>query len=195
MKKILSMIIAAAMLLMLAACGGTGTPRATVRTLCEGMKDFDYKKIAGIIEEGDESAFAEIEEDSLFSALSKYLKEWASAMKYKIGKAEVSGDTATVKVDFTYTDASDVMTLAVVNYVRQGLSMAVSGASEDEMIALLVSCFESAAQTVSPGTAEKSVTLTLVKKDASWKIKDAPDEIADILTSNMISAVQNAFTN
>ncbi len=195
MKKILSMIIAAAMLLMLAACGGTGTPRATVRTLCEGMKDFDYKKIAGIIEEGDESAFAEIEEDSLFSALSKYLKEWASAMKYKIGKAEVSGDTATVKVDFTYTDASDIMTLAVVNYVRQGLSLAVGGASEDEMTALLVSCFESAAQTVSPGTAEKSVTLTLVKKDASWKIKDAPDEIADILTSNMISAVQNAFTN
>ena len=195
MKKILSMIIAAAMLLTLAACGGTGTPGATVRTLCEGMKDFDYKKIAGIIEESDESAFAEIEEDSLFSALSKYLKEWASAIKYQIGKAEVSGDTATVKVDFAYTDASDVMTLAVVNYVRQGLSMAVSGASEDEMIALLVSCFESAAQTVSPGTAEKSVTLTLVKKDASWKIKDAPDEIADTLTSNMISAVQNAFTN
>ena len=57
MKKILSMIIAAAMLLTLAACGGTGTPRATVRTLCEGMKDFDYKKIAGTIEESDESAF------------------------------------------------------------------------------------------------------------------------------------------
>ena len=195
MKKILSMIIAAAMLLTIAACGGTGTPRATVRTLCEGMKDFDYKKIAGLIEEGDESAFAEIEEDSLFSALSKYLKEWASAMKYKIGKAEVDGDTATVKVDFTYTDASDIMTIAIVNYVRQGLAMAVSGASEDEMTALLVSCFESAAQAASPGTAEKSVMLTLVKKDASWKIKDAPHEIADILTSNMISAVQNAFTN
>ena len=193
MKKIISIVITITMVVMLTACGGTNSPEATVKTFCEGMKKFDSKKISSTVAGSNEDAFAKIDENSTLKSLMKQLKEWASKMKYTIGKAEIDGDTAKVKVDFQYTDASAVMTVAMADYMSKALAMALSGASEDSVKTLLVSCLESAAKTTDTSIAEETVTLKLIKQDSSWKITDVPEELINVFTANIVGAITKAF--
>ena len=53
--------------------------------------------------------------------------ETASGITYKIGDTNINGDSATVKVDFKYGDASDIMTSALGGLMKKALELVKQG--------------------------------------------------------------------
>ena len=190
--RCLAVILALVMLAAsLAACGaGKGSPSSTVKTLFEGIKKFDEEKIKScLLDPGDSDGLKDLESNETLKSLMKYMKEWASKLKYGVEDEKVEGDSASVTVKCEYTDASSVMTAAISNYMKKGAALALSGATEEKLASLFGECFEEASKNAAVDKAESTVTLDLVRSGSDWKIKDLPGEVADIMTSRAISAM------
>ena len=196
MKKILSIILALVLVLGLAACGGSkkGTPEATIDTLMEGLKTMDFEKIKGTMKDATDEDM-DLAEDESIQAMYDILKGWASKLTYKLGKSEVNGDKATVAADVTYTDAADLISEAFTEYISTAMSKAFSGeeVSEEEMQKLLMDTINEKAKSVGTKTAEASLTFNLEKVGDDWKIVDPPEDIANIMLSNMINGLEGMF--
>ena len=196
MKRIACIILALVLVLGLAACGGSkkGSPEAAVDTLMAGIKEFDIKKIQSVLKE-------QVDEDDLgldseaVSPLLDLLKQWSSKTTYKLGKAEVNGEKAKVPVDVTFTDAADLIKAAFTEYFTAAMTKALSGeeVSEEDMTKLLVDTINEKSKTEKPGTTSTSLTLELEKIDGEWKFTDLPDDMMNIMFSNMMSAFEGMF--
>ena len=195
MKKVLSVIMVLVLVLGLAACGGSkkGTPEAAVDTLMAGIKAFDVKKIQSVMS-------GEISEDDLgitedTEVFFNQIKQWASNITYKLGKSEVDGDKATVSVDITYTDASDLMKEAFSEYFTQAMTKAFSNenVADEEMSKLFMDIISEKSKTIKTGTDSVSLDLKLVKENGEWKITDMPEEMGDVILSNITKAFEGMF--
>ncbi len=192
MKKILALVLAAALVLGLAACGGKAPgPEGTVDTFCGAMKAFDLEKMRECVI-SDEDIMAEIEgeEDEMTALFMDRMKEWAGKMTYQAEEPELDGDSATVKVKFTYTDASPVFGEVLKEYFMQALAMAFSGASEEEMGQLFEKILTEQLEKTAVSTAEETVNFACTKAEDGWKINEVPDEAVNVLTSNIKKAFE-----
>lgn len=144
----------------------------------------------------DDSFSEETEGDALNSEqFLEYLKQNASQMTYVIGTASVDGDHATVPVTFTYVDASGVMEETLADYIAQAISLAFSGASDEEIEALMVDIFADKSASVETGTETVDVVFPCEKVDGTWKISkmdsETEDALVQILTCNIIAVFED----
>ncbi len=195
MKKLLCVVMALAIALTLVGCGGS-KPDATVKTFCDGMKKLDIKKMQSCLLDADDLDTSDFESEEMPVEFLKYVKEWASKMTYKVKESKVDGDKATVTVDFKYTDASDVMGATMQDYFAKMIAAAFSGKeySEEEMSKMLITCLEAALKEKELKKAETTIDISLVKKDNDWKIEEASDELVNVMTSNMIGALEDMMS-
>lgn len=192
MKKILCLILVFVLLFSLASCGSG--PSATVKKLCEGLRSYDFDKIEECVETVHEgSNLRSLESDPTTSKLMEYFKKWASGITYKIGDTNINGDSATVKVDFKYGDASDIMTSALGGLMKKALELAMKGEtpSEDDVINMLLECIDEAEKTTKLGEKEATVTFELVKQGSDWKVTGPNQELLPIFTSHALDAMRN----
>ncbi len=195
MKKLLAVILALTLALSFAACGGAGknTPEGVISGFCECLKTLDVKKMQTYLKDPAEES--ELGLNEVPKEFMDILKTWAKDLKYKVGKAETNGDNAKVKVDFTYTDATDIFKAALSSYISKAMAEALSGneVSEERMTELLIECIKEAQKTTKAKTADLSMDFTLEKVDGNWKISSFADELADMILSNMLEAFGGLF--
>ena len=119
--------------------------------------------------------------------------ETVSGITYKIGDTNINGDSATVKVDFKYGDASDIMTSALGGLMKKALELAMKGEtpSDDDVISMLQECIDEAEKTTKLGEKEATVTFELVKQGSDWKVTGPNQELLPIFTSHALDALRN----
>lgn len=192
MKKVLAVVLALALVFSMCACGKSSGPEGAVQGFCDAMKTLDFNKMKDYVAGGLDSEDLDMSEvpDSFMSIL----KTWAKDLKYKINKAETSGNESKVKVDFTYTDAAPVVTAAMADYITKALAQAMSGnTSEEAMANLLIECIEAAQKTTKTQTKDISLDFDLEQVDGKWLIKDAPADLAKVMLSNFLESLQGLF--
>ena len=106
MKKFLSVFLAALMLLSLCACG-TQKAEKTMRTFCDGMKEYDFEKMQACLVPSAGSIQAKIGEmeggEEAAALLYAKMKEWAAKMTYEIVSVNEEGDYVTEEfVDYVH---------------------------------------------------------------------------------------------
>lgn len=208
MKKITAVLLAIVMLVGLAACGAGGAkPDATVKKFCEGMKAFDFEAMQACMDkkfDEDEILTEEMEE---LASFYEYMKKSASDIKYTIGDSKVDGDNATVTVDVEYDDASELTKETFHDYfgvLFGAITDVISGDAEIEFsedmseedqekaaLELFDKLFTEKQESVKIGKSNATLTFELKKADKEWKITKVSDEFADVLTANMVKAIDD----
>ena len=190
-------MMALAIALTLVGCSGGAKPEGTVKTFCDGMKTLDIKKLQSCMVSAEELDTSDLQTEDMPDDFLKYMKQWASKMTYKVKDSKVEGDKATVTVDFQYTDASDVVAAMLQDYLAKVIAAAFSGNeySEEELSKMMVECLETAAKEKDLKQTDTTVEFKLVKKDSDWKIDEVPEEALNIMTSNMLGALEDMFSD
>ena len=192
MKKVLAVVLALVLVLSLGACGKSNGPEGTVEGFCAAMKSFDLNKLAEYTKGG--IADLDLDMSEIPDAFVSLLKTWAKDLKYKVGKAEVNGNDATVSVDFTYTDAAPIFSAALKDYLTKAISQAISGdMSEEAMTKLFIECIESARKSTKAESKQLTVPFYLEQVDGKWLVKDTAEDLAKILLSNLMDGLEGLF--
>lgn len=198
MKKILAVFFTTAMLLTLAGCSLGEKPDKVVTAYCEALKNFDSEAASACVASGEtsleEGLSQEEEDNAIGEQMFDYVKQQAGKLTYTVGEATVDGDQATVPVTFTYVDASAVIQETMSDYIEQGLGLAFSGASEEEIENLFIDIFNEKLSSVETGTATTDVVFPCEKVDGEWKISDFSEENEDalmqVVTCNMVGEME-----
>ncbi len=204
-KKLISIVLALALVLSLAACGGatdTNTPEYVVKTFCEAIQSYDFEAAGNCMENGASDLEYVYDEEKLEEAFSsaaalEFFKDSAAKMTFEIGEADVEEENVLVKVPvtFTYVDATDLINEVLDEYLLQSLELAWDDVSDEEIEAALDEIFADKIESVKTGTAEVEFTFNCVMVEENWKIEFFSDEdeaiINDIITSNMESATED----
>ena len=192
MKRVLALLLAAALVFGMAACSSGPKPEDTVKKFFDAMKAYDFETMQACVDgEFDPEEMISTEEDDP-TGLYDYLKSNAANIKYTIGKSEISDNTAKVPVTVEYTDATNVMQQTFAEYFTALFSMIFQDVSDEEVEQALADALQKAIAENETGTATKELTLDMVLSGEEWKLAEMPEEeLADILTSNMISAIEN----
>ncbi len=186
MKKIIAVLLALVMLLGAASCGEQKPkPEDTVKAFCEGMKNFDMTAIQACVEGEFNLTDSMLEEAESLTGLPDYLKTCAADLKYSIGSATTTGETATVKVDFDYVDASEIFGEVFYEFFAKAMELAFGGASEDEAAEAFDPILQEKSASMERGAGHASVDLVLKQADDAWKIIEVPEDILRILTADM----------
>lgn len=204
MKKWIALLLALAMTLSLAACGGKGGkdrgedikpkpgPDEVTEEFCKAMKAFDFQAMNVHLEkkadmkdslDGDAAEFAE-----------KYvsvLRGWAGEMTWTAEEPVTEGQESTVKVTFRYTDASPVFQQVLTEFFSKMVSFILSGKTQDEMKEELGKILEEVLQQVQTGTAEQTVEFKLTETADGWKIREMPVQAVNVLFSNLLNQFNN----
>lgn len=198
-KKLLAIMLIAAMLFVLAGCAEKAKAEDTVKEFCEAMKAFDLEKISSLVSDRkafDESEYADMLGDGAneVAFLLDYLKENAAKMEYEIVNAREDGEKGIVSARFQYVDASDVVSNALTDYISKAIGLVFSGASEEELKEGLEDSFKESIKTTDAGEVEAEVEFSLTKTDGKWMIDKAPVETASVMLSNIDKAMDD-FAN
>lgn len=191
MKKVIAILCMLLMVFALAACGAP-KPESTVEQFCEAMKKFDVEGMNACLAQPRED-IGEISDDGgdMPETIWNYIKGSAADVEYTVNTAVVDGEKATVKVDFTYNDASKIMSEALGQYLLAAFGMAFSEDSSDEaLLKVFGDAFDNAAASAEAKTATKTVEFDCILKDGQWLIADMPDGVEYVLTSNVIVAFE-----
>ena len=111
MKKFLSVVCMAAMLIIMAVCAARSTPEDTVSAFCTAAKSYDFKTMRHCMDDSG-MYLPDVEElksiNGAVQQVLEFMQEHAETIVFEIATAEIDGEEATICVDFTYTDCAPV---------------------------------------------------------------------------------------
>lgn len=197
MKKIIAILCIAVLAFSMAACGQQGAkPEAAVKDFCAALKTFDVEGMQKYVAEDiseDEALYALDDSDEEMKALVDAVKGWASKISYTVAKTNVDGDTASVIVDFTYSDASEIIGAIVTDYFDKLFSFEFADASDEEVQALFDTIINEKTSSMEPKEAKATIDFECVKQDNAWLIKSIPEGLENIVSSNATTAFEDAL--
>lgn len=164
-------------------------PEDTIVAFNNAIKTFDIEKLHNYLSQNVDNLQTQLDSNKeMPDAMTKQMKEWASSLEYSIVEHTENGSEATVKVQYKFTDSTPVLTETILEYFDKVFDMAVSGASDEEMESLFSDIFIEKTASVKTDKIETIVTYTLAKDaNGSWKITDLPNEVVNVITSNMLN--------
>lgn len=176
------------MVMLLAILTGCGKkPDATVDAFCKALQNSDDATISTLTVDGKDVNDNESDEVNEFE---EYIKELNKDIKYEIVDSSVDGDNAEVIVKFTYSDAREVIGEVITEYISKAFEVAFSGeADETDSDKVLQEILNDKKKTVELGEAKQTITFKCVKKDGNWLISDIPDEMLDVASGNLATAL------
>lgn len=190
MKKLGILLMSLLVCFSLSACGSKPDP--TVTNFCDAMKQYDFNTMKEYVVDGDKNSIEDpfSSSEGMTEQTLNILKECVSKMSYEIESSEVTDKTAKVTVKFNYVDLSPVITDAVSEYMQQAFMMALSGANEETMETLFDNIFNEKYKASETTMITDSVEFECENTDNGWKISKVPDDVVNILSSNMVKAFE-----
>lgn len=188
LKKMLSIIMAAAMIFGIVGCGSMESPETSVTNYLNAVKNQDAQTIAKYTGDDEEEAEEETEdtnagdEDFAQYAIDKLL----GSMEYEIISSEEKDDTAAVTVSFTNVN----MTVVVSEMMSNAISLIFSGMSDEEMNTAMQGFFITALENHEEDLVTKEATISLKKGDGYWIVENG-DDLLDAATGGIESAFSN----
>ncbi len=180
------------------------SPKAVAMAFLDSLKDDDQERIKNVYEGGEydlrEIAFVNDEstgesgsmddqlalrEDSLYPRLLDF--------EYKIVDEAVDGDTAKVTIDVTTYNIGSEYSKAVGEYFSEGLSLALSGSTEEQLQAFLVGKIRSHLESLTTKDYTKSVDINLKKKGDTWIVNTIKreDKFTNVITGGLRAAIDD----
>lgn len=191
MKKLLLPIMVLLLASVLSACGGP-SPTEVTNSFMTAIKAADTDAIsqlyAGEIDDIDfqDGVSADSEDNS--DPLTKDLDEKFLAFEYTVSNEIIDGDMATVDIAIKSYPLGEIFGEAVSEYISEAMTLAFSGASEEEINALLENIVMEKLGEAAMDY-ESTVTLSLTNSDEGWIVDDISEdsEFMDALTGGMMS--------
>lgn len=192
-KKVLCCLLVIAIICSCTSCAYIkefdNTPDAIVAKFCNGMKAYNGVKM-------NECMYDPVPADQIGLDgvnLSAFYKKEAAKMTYEIVETTLSddGESATVEVDFTYVDASEVYADTTKAFVGKKLSALLTGSSaEGDMF---ITMFNEKAAAATLTTTVETAKFTVLKVGDDWRIKEMPNQIGNILSCNAGGTLASLF--
>lgn len=198
LRIVLVLALAALMAMMMAGCGKKeATPSQTADRFLKALKTQDQETLKKVYANGsvdlkkelkgekDDSSADEIDDKTVKLLIDKLLD-----YDYQISDEKIDGDKATVKVKITTYSFGDSFQGFVKDYMNQGMSLAISGASNDKLSNLANTLLQKHLKKLTKKDYEKTVTLSLKKKDGRWIVRelDEDSDFVDAVCGGMITA-------
>ena len=175
-KKFLALITAAALSVILVACGGSkdDSPSATTETFLKAVKEQDQKTLKSIYLGGDGDGI--IPDSDIGASDTKILTDQTLRSKlfdfdYVIQKEKTEGDTAVVPVEITTYPLGDVFTEWFREFIAKAFSVDMIGATSEDLQKDAMEALQEKLKNLEKNYKSK-VNIHLEKKNADWKISD-----------------------
>ena len=197
MRIVLVLTIAALMALMTAGCGKQEvTPRQTADRFLDALQSQDQDVLKKVYAGGsvnlkeslqgqkDDAGADEIEDETI-----KLLMDKLRDFSYRTSDEKIDGDNATVKVKITTYSFGNAFRDFVTDYMSQGMSLAMSGASEEKLSKLANTLLQKHLKKLTKKDFEKTVTLSLKRKDGQWIVQklDKDSAFVDAVCGGLIT--------
>lgn len=182
LKKMLSIIMAAAMIFSLVGCGSMESPETSVTNYLNAVKTLDLETMAKYV--GEEATEETLEADDEFEEYM--MNELFGNMTYEIISSEENDDTATVKVAFTNVNMSVVLS----EVITQAFSLIFSDLTEDEMNAKMEEFFMASMEKNKETLKTTEVDIELTKGEDHWIITPT-EEMMDAIIGGLASSFEN----
>ena len=171
MKRIISICIAALLIFVMAlstaACGAKEpSPTEVLDSYLKAIQTEGFEE-AGI--SSSDLDMDELSESD--SELVDSLKAKMQEFEYELSNEQIDGDSATVDLKVKTYGFGEMLTEVLNEYLQQAISMAFSGASDEEMEAILNNLFREKVDNLEK-TFEKTVTVEMVKGEEGCEVKD-----------------------
>ena len=205
MKRIISIILMVLMIVGLTACGAS--PTSTTESFLNAVKSGDTDTInevyAGgtldimdsVSDEGDD-AEDETTDDSLDKVYDELLVPKLLDFDYEVSNEQIDGDKATVDVKFTTYKLGDAFSAFFSEYLTQAFALIFSDVSDEQMDALASNILTEKLNLCEEKTYDKTVTLSLSKKDGKWVVDaiEPASDIIDALSGGLVTTMKNLDT-
>ena len=199
MKKIISIILTAVLCIGLAACGSGSKPEDTVTQFCQAMQKLDFAGMRSLCqgEGGEELEDLFDSQTDIEAQLLGYMRECAGDIKFTVNKASLTGNSASVPVDFDFVDTTRTISAVMDEYVDAlwGRFMENEDLSEDEALEIFSQALENNKNSVENDRKQISTTISLTKEGGKWLISELPDAVGVVLTSNIDEAVSSYMSD
>ena len=161
--------------LILAGACGDNSPKTAVKTFCKSVKSYDFESINKCVD-GD----CGFERTS--GIFYDYAKDCVEKLKYQITDCKIKEESAIVKAELTYLDASGVMSRALNECILQ-----ITLSKGTDMGKLLKESLQKAVQYLNPEEKTAECEFCLIKKDGKWILTDIPEEFISVITAGFDS--------
>ena len=201
MKKIISIIIIICLSISFVGCSSQNNPEDTVENFFNYAKSFNLDSISNVFKDLDndtEEMFEEISEgEELPDYLSGYLEDNAKKIDYKIIDSEIEKNEAEVRVDVKYTDAGKIIKESFGEVFRTLLTESSDGEelTDEEIDKLFMEIMQEKINLKEEKIKEKRIKINLVESRGKWYIEEMNDELADIIMSGFIKAMEDFDSN
>lgn len=197
MKKKLSLLLVLVLCFTLFSCVKQPTPTDVANSYLSAIKSENTEQMsktyAGDISDMNFKSASDDMSDSYSEEFSKNLVSKFKSFEYKTSNEVIDGDKATVEVTIKTYKMGDAFKTAIGEYIKDGLALAFSGASDEEMNKLMEDKFNKAINEATFDY-ESTVKLSLTKTEDGWIIDEFDDnnpEVFNALTGGLIDAISD----
>ena len=200
MKKTLIIGLILTLILSLTGCGSK--PETAVDNFFGAVKTFDSvamtKALAPSATDnlGLTSEYLKKSTDPIAAPFIDYLKGNAAKITYNVTGTKVDGDKATVTVKCKYVDGSGLYGKIIQELFTKLMTSALSGQqlTQEQMTQLGVDLLNQNLATATETFTEKTLDIQCVKVDNTWYVSTVGPELADVVSSNLYTAVKGLAT-
>lgn len=208
MKKKLVIFIAVLVLALTLTGCGTTPPKTVADNFLQAVKNKDKEALSKSyvydsfdiktgIETNDSVQDTDFDNSTIGKAIEKDFLPKTLEFEYTIDNEKIDGDKATVDVHFKTYQLGSAFTEFTNEFYSQALKLAFSNPSEEQIDALAANLITSKANNLTEKTYEKTVPLTLVKKDGQWVVDDINGEnnkdVLNAMSGGLFDAIANVI--
>lgn len=183
------------------------SPEAVTRAFLDGIKSDDQEMIKAAYE-GDGFDIKEIAfvNDENFDTSDDYISDLVSLREeslyprlidfdYTITNVSTDAEETTVSIDLTGYNIGAMYGQAVSDYYSEGISLALSGATDEQLQSLLIGHLRSNLESLTSKEYKNSCDIQLVKDGATWRVKtiNRDDDVTNILTCGLRNAIDDIY--
>ena len=182
MKKVISLLCVAAMLLVFAGCGAQEKPDVVVKAYCEAMVKLDVEAMNQCMTEptGDLDA---LQSDEMPPELLELLKQNLQKLTFTV--QEPADEATAVSVTFRYPDLAPLAEPMVEQILAEAFKLALTGASEEEMMEAMVKIAVEQYNGFEAEMTERTVEFQCKLTEEGWKIEEVPEELAYVILGDI----------
>ena len=163
------------------------TPTKTAEEFLQAIKDQDAETLSELYESDKIDIFEDTDEntDGLSDSIKEELIVKLLNFDYEITDEKVDGNKATVSVNISTYDFKNLFAEFIRDYISEGLSQALDGASKEELEKLAEEVFSKKLDKLTDKSVTTTVELKLVKKGNKWIVKNVDDSFINALTGGL----------